>query len=388
MPPAIGLGLGMAFTDLGTTSTPLIEGYYVDGDSFGQGGSGGGGGYYQFDTQLNRIVSAAGMPTTFYNGSVSGQGTTQIADRFISRPGGRYRYNIICMGRNTPSAATVVADAQRCINSLKPGEILIFTTVHNYADGTEDTGSAGFIANAAKNSGVAALCDNVRVFQVDTLSEFLFAYALGDATDTAAVALGRPAPSLVSATDKLHPNSVGYDVYARQIFAVLFRLWQSRTAAIVNRITNGTFNSNVSGWSALDSATLVWDAGGFAKVTGGGNFRGMSQQVALSGQSGKRSMAKWDLLDLSTATKFRVRGQQFTFSGGDYPSVGDFASPLTFNATVNVNEAPMVQYAPRRGHNMLLFFAANAAEMALTFSVNNDATQTWSIDNIEIYDVG
>lgn len=360
------------------TITDATDAY---GDSFADGGSGGGGGYFFFMTQLLRYHASAGISTTSANNAVSGSTSTQAKTAFLART--RYAArNIIWTGRNNiGTPATVIADVAAMVAARKPGERLWILSVHNFADGTENSGSANYVKIMQINAGLAALADGADVFYIDTRANFIF-HALIDPTDpaqaadAAQVALDCPPASLVASGDKLHPNAVGYNQAARDVF---WSMYQKTFPARANMATNGDFTANVTSWLSGDGAVIAWDAAQAGKVTGGGAYRSMVQDVATSGQSGKVAMLRMDVLAMTG--KLQIGIAPSAYSGSFYLPNGNHANPNDFNHTA-ATETAGGYLAKRKVRNLIVFADCNAVGAAIQMKANNDATCTWMVDDV------
>jgi hypothetical protein len=322
------------------------------------------------------------MPDDTTNFGVGGETSGQVLARWLARS--EYRaLNVWWAGRNDitdPSAP--IDNAAAAVAARKPGEKLLLISVHNFNSSIEPSGSANYIKIAAINAGLAGLADGTNVFYIDTRSECVYEYVLDNINDQVDFAEEAPARSL-TAEDGLHLNSIGSYVAARLIFWQCYLLWTAADPP-ANLVVNGDFASDVSGWTASNDAVLTWSAGGMI-VAGTGGFKNAGQQVAVSGQNGKRFLLAWDMVDLAADT-FSVKVRPFLGFGTNFPAAEGFENPINYGSSVGF-ESPYSLIARRRAHRMMLPFTANNDAFAFMFEGNNTAGSTWKVDNVILHEI-
>lgn len=341
------------------------------GDSFAEGSSGGGdvGAFNALQPTLRRYLRATGTGYRTENHAVPGAPSENAVALWRARAVHR-QYNYICAGRNDAglTAAGILANIDLILADRQPGEVVILGSVHNFNDGSENPGSAGYAKWAEVNAGLAARADGVSVFFADHRSEAVYEHNADWAEDVARAANDLPSASLVvSGGDALHLNAAGCEMQARVILRAILA-HRALTEPRENLLRNPAFASgSTEGWTASAGTTLA-AAGGAVAISGPGAFKGLSQQALATGARGRKFFALWDIPALSTGggAGLSVQLRESTGGGASYASAAE-------------------SYA-RRAKGM--FLAADATEpgLALRFEAINNPAFDWSIAGPALYE--
>ncbi|TPE49910.1 SGNH/GDSL hydrolase family protein [Amaricoccus solimangrovi] len=334
------------------------------GDSFAEGSSGGGdvAAFDSLQPTLRRYLLATGLGYRTVNHAVPGSASEVAVAAWRARAVHR-QYNYVCAGRNdaTRTAAEILAGIDAILADRVPGEVVILGSVHNYNNGTENPGSAGYAKWAEVNAGLAARADGAAVFFADHRAEAVREHNADWADDVARAANDLPSASLVvSAEDALHLNAAGCETQARVILKAILA-HRALTEPLPNLLANPGFaGGSTGGWTVPADTTLA-ASGGAVAVSGANPFKGLSQQVLTGGAAGRRFFALWDVPAIATGggAGLAVRLRESTGGGAIY-AAADAA------------------YA-RTGRGMFLAAAPTAEGLALQFEAINNAALDWSI---------
>lgn len=341
------------------------------GDSFAEGSSGGGSAsaYNALQPTLRRYLLATGLGYRTVNHAIPGSASEVTVAAWRARAVHR-QYNYLCAGRNDAgrTAAEILANIDLILADRRAGEVVILGSVHNLNDGSENPGSAAYAKWAEVNAGLAARADGANVFFADHRSEAVREHNADWAEDVARAANDLPSASLVvSSGDALHLNAAGCEMQARVILGQILA-HRALSAPPVNLLANPDFAGDATGgWTAsADTALAAKD--GVVAVSGGGGFKGLSQQILTAGARGRSFFALWDIPALASAggAGLSVRLRESAGGGAIYAGIEE-------------------SYA-RAARGMFLAATPSAEGLALRFEAINNPALTFSLGAPAVYE--
>lgn len=139
--------------------------------------------------------------------------------------------------------------------------------------------------------------------------------------------------------------------------------WTQVDPLSAERMTNGTFDANITGWAATSSGTLSWTLKS-CKVAGSNAFKGVNRNAVASGATGKTYRQELLLAAIAgTDPQVAVLARQT-------------ASPPTY--------AQAYPTTPRR---VVLEYTASAGAVASQTEANNRTDCIFRIDNVSVKEV-